>query len=200
MTDSIVPIVEGHSEVEAVPVLMRRLCDEWLKYPLEIGKPVRAKRHQIIKEGELERRVILAMRRPNCRAILLILDADEDCPKDLAPSLLERVKRVAHDKLVSVVLPKCELESWFIGSIESLRGVRGISSEACSPNSPETIRDAKGYLTREMEANRHYVEVDDQPAFAAEFDINQAFNNCRSFKKFYNDFRNIVDSLTSLRR
>ena len=200
MTDSVVSIVEGHSEVDSVPVLMRRLQDKWREYKIEIEKPVRARRYQIIKKGELERRVILAMRRPNCRAILLILDADEDCPKNLAPLLLERAKQVAYDKIVSVVLPKFELESWFVGSIESLRGVRGISSEACSPNSPEAIRDAKGYLTGAMEGSRRYVAVDDQPAFAAEFDIDQAFDNCLSFRKFYNDFRNIVESLTALRK
>lgn len=197
MTDSIVPIVEGHAEVYSMPALMRRLLGEWSKYKLEIGKPVRVPRYQVIKQGELERRVAMAMQRPNCRAVVVILDADDDCPKDFAPELLRRAEQAAQDTLVSVVLPKSEMESWFVGSIESLRGTRGISSEACSPHNPEAIRDAKGYLTRAMEGGRHYVETDDQPAFAEQFDINQAFDNCRSFKKFYNDFRRIVDSLTS---
>jgi len=200
MTDSIVPIVEGQAEVESVRVLMRRLLGEWGKYQLEIGKPVRVKRYQVIKQGELERRVLMAMQRPNCQAIIVILDADDDCPKEFAPELLRRAEQAAYDTLVSVVLPKSELESWFVGSIESLHGIRGISAEACSPSDPENIRDAKGYLTQAMEGSRHYLEVDDQPAFADKFDMTQALNNCRSFKKFYYDFRNIVDSLPSLRR
>ena len=197
MTDSIVPIVEGFAEVESIPVLMRRFLGEWSKYKLEIGKPVRVPRYQVIKQGELERRVAMAMQRPNCQAIVIILDADDDCPKDFAPELLRRAEQAAQDTLVSVVLPKSEMESWFVGSIESLRGTRGISAEACSPHNPEAIRDAKGYLTQAMEGSHRYMEVDDQPALAAKFNINQAFNNCRSFKKFYNDFRRIVDSLTS---
>ncbi len=196
MTDSIVPIVEGQSEVDSVPVLMRRLRDEWGKYQLEIGKPVRVKRYQVIKEGELERRVMMAMQRPNCRAVIVILDADDDCPKDFAPKLLERAKQAAQNTLVSVVLPKSEMESWFVGSIESLRGVCGILDTACSPSDPEAIRDAKGFLTRAMEGSHHYLEVDDQPAFAEKFDLTQALSNCRSFKKFYNDFRRIVCLLT----
>lgn len=200
MPDLIVPIVEGSSEVESVPVLMRRLLTEWGKYHLEIGKPVRVKRHQVIKQDEMEKRVAMARQRADCRAIFVILDADDDCPKNLAPELLERAKQAAQDTLVSVVLPKSELESWFVGSIESLHGIRGISAEACSPSDPENIRDAKGYLTQAMEGSRHYLEVDDQPAFADKFDMTQALNNCRSFKKFYYDFRNIVDSLPSLRR
>lgn len=195
MTASIVPIIEGHAEMESVPVLMRRLKDEWGKHQLEIGKPVRAPRYQVIKEGELERRVTMAMQRPNCRAVVVILDADDDCPKDLAPMLLRRVEQVAQNILVSVVLPKSELESWFIGSIESLHSVRGISDQACSPPDPEAIRDAKGYLTMAMQGQRTYLEVDDQPAFAARFNLTQALSNCRSFRKFYGDFRRIVDSL-----
>ena len=197
MTNLIVPIVEGYAEVDSVPVLMRRLLDEWGKHQLEIGKPVRVRRYQVIKQGELERRVTMAMQRPNCRAVVVILDADDDCPKDFAPELLKRAEQVAQNTLVSVILPKSELESWFVGSIESLRGVRGISDTACSPPDPEAIRDAKGYLTKAMHGQSTYVEVDDQPAFAERFDLTQAYTSCRSFKKFYSDFRRIVDSLTS---
>jgi len=197
MTDSIVPIVEGFAEVESVPTLMRRLLSEWGKYQLEIEKPVRVKRNQVTKPNELERRVIMAMHRPKCRGIVVILDSDDDCPKEFALGLLERAKQIAQSTPVSVVLPKSELESWFVGSMESLRGMRGISSSACSPPAPENIRDAKGYITKAMEGSRRYLEVDDQPAFAERFDLNQAFSKCRSFRKFHNDFRKIVDSLTS---
>jgi hypothetical protein len=193
-TYSIVPIVEGFSEVESVPVLMRRLRDSWGKYDLEIAKPVRVKRYGVIKEGELERRVQMAMTRPNCKAVMVILDADDDCPKDTGMELLKRAKVIAQDTTVSVVLPKSELESWFVGSVESLRGVRSISANACSPNDPETIRGAKEFLTSLME--RHYVETVDQPAFAAKFDMTKALENCRSFRKFHGDFRRIVDSLS----
>lgn len=195
MTYSIVPIVEGHSEVESIPVLMRRLLNEWGKFQLEIEKPVRAKRNQILREGELERRVALAVQRPNCSAIVLVLDADDDCPKVFAPAVLKRLGQAAYGKLVSVVFPKSELESWFVGSIESLRGSRGISSNACSPNNPESIRDAKGHLSKLMEGNRHYLEVDDQPSFAEQFNLDQALSKCRSFRKFYNDLRRIANCL-----
>jgi hypothetical protein len=140
---------------------------------------------------------MMAMQRPNCRAVVVILDADDDCPKDFAPGLLRRAEQAAQHTLVSVVLPKSELESWFVGSIESLHNLRGISNEARSPSNPEAIRDAKGFLTRAMQGTRSYLETDDQPSFAEVFDLTRAFNNCRSFRKFYGDFRRIVDSLTS---
>jgi hypothetical protein len=136
------------------------------------------------------------MMRPNCHAIVVILDADDDCPKDLAPELLNRARNAAQSIPVSVVLPKAELEAWFVGSIESLRGVRGISTSASSPENPETIRDAKGFLTEVMGGDRHYIETTDQTAFIAAFDIDQARRNCRSFRKFYEDFHRIVDTLS----
>ncbi len=196
MTISIVPIVEGQSEVESVPVLIRRLRDGWGIFNLEIGKPVRAKRYQIVKEGELERRVTLAMTRPNCHAIVVVLDADDDCPKELAPQLLNRARSVAQSVPISVVLPKSELESWFVGSIESLRGKHGISVNASSPENPEDIRGAKGFLTNVMERHRHYIETTDQPALAKVFDLDQARRSCRSFRKFYEDLYEIVNTLS----
>ena len=38
---TIQPIVEGHGEVEAVPVLLRRLRDLAQTYPLEVNAPRR---------------------------------------------------------------------------------------------------------------------------------------------------------------
>lgn len=194
-TYSIVPIVEGFSEVESVPVLMRRLLDSWGKYHLGIARAVRVQRYQVVKEGELERRVQMAMTRPSCGAVMVILDADDDCPKDTAIELLHRARRIARDTPVSVVLPKPELESWFVGSIESLRGVNGISANACSPDDPETIRNAKAFLTNTMQ--RRYMPTIDQPALAAGFDLAKALDSCRSFRKFHDDLHRIVDGLSS---
>ncbi len=198
MTYSIVPIVEGHSEVESVPLLIRRLAAEWGEYYFCVEKPVRVKRYQVIKNGELERRIQLALTRHNCKAIIIILDADDDCPRELASDLLMRAKRITSDVVISVVMPKSEFESWFVGSIESIRGYRGISSTAIAPVNPEDIRDAKDFLTNKMTRNNHYLEIDDQPALTANFDMALAYDNCRSFKKFHNDLRKIIAFISSL--
>ena len=198
MTYSIVPIVEGQSEVESVPLLIRRLRDEWGEYGFRVEKPVRVKRYQVIKPGELERRIQLALTRPDCAAIMIILDADDNCPKELGLDLLRRAKRIISDVVVSVVMPKSEFESWFVGSIESLKGFRGISNMALAPVNAEDIRDAKGFLTDQMTENNHYLEVDDQPALASNFDMALAYKNCRSFRKFYNDLHKIIAVVSSL--
>lgn len=109
MRPSIVPIVEGHSEVKSVPVLMRRFLNQHGIYDVVIEKPIRVKRQQVIKEGQLERAIARALLRPNCGAIVIILDADDDCPKELAPSLLKRARKASPSTLVSVVLPQVRI-------------------------------------------------------------------------------------------
>jgi hypothetical protein len=195
-TPVLVPIVEGYSEVESVPVLLRRLLAEWGQYEVAVAKPVRVSRYKVVRPGELERACELARRRSEgCDAILLVLDAEDDCPKELAPALLERARRASADIPAAVVLAKSEFEAWFLGSLESLRGVRGLAEAAVSPDRPEDIRDAKGYLSRQMTGGRTYVEVDDQPALADRFDLQLACQRCLSFDKFVRDVESLVAAL-----
>jgi len=195
-TPVLVPIVEGYSEVESVPVLLRRLLAEWGRYEVAVAKPVRVSRYKVVRPGELERACELARRRPaGCDAILLVLDADDDCPKELAPGLLERARKANADIPAAVVLAKSEFEAWFLGSLESLRGVRGLTEAAVSPERPEDIRDAKGHLSRQMTGGRTYVEVDDQPALADCFDLQSACQRCPSFDKFIRDVESLMAAL-----
>jgi hypothetical protein len=185
MPPLLVPVVEGHAKVAAVPVLLRRLLAASGRPEVAVAQPVRVKRYQVVRPGELERAFELARRtRQGCGAILLLLDADDDCPKELAPALLQRAQAAGAGLPVAVVLAKSELEAWFVGSLESLHGVRGIDATATAPAGPEDIRDAKGYLSRHMAHGRRCVEVDDQPALARRFDPVLARQRCPSFDKF----------------
>jgi len=197
--DVIVPIVEGQAEVESIPVLLRRLLTEWKCYNVEVGKPFRVKRNRVVKAGELERAVALARQRPGCAAILLILDADDDCPKYLGPELKKRLDAVARGLRVGVVLPRAELEAWFLASVESLRGKRGISQRAEGPCDPEEIRDAKGRLANLMDRGYTYVETDDQPALMSLFDFKMANERCRSFRKLLKELSLLAKCTPDLR-
>jgi hypothetical protein len=116
MTPLIVPIVEGQGEVEAVPILLRRVLHSQTAYSVDVRRPIRVKRNQVVKPGELERAIELAALQPNCRAILILLDADDDCPAVLGPELLLRAQAARPDVPCSVVLAKSEFEAWFVGS------------------------------------------------------------------------------------
>ena len=71
MEKSIVPLVEEFSEVESVPILLRRLRDENGLYRINIAKPFRVMRTRVVREGELERALNTALQtRPGCAAFL----------------------------------------------------------------------------------------------------------------------------------
>ncbi len=188
-------IVEGHGDVEAVPILIRRVATNL--YPeLTISTyPTRVPRTKLVKVDSLERTIELTVRRIGKQgAIFIILDSDDDCPAELGPELLQQVVKIRSDLPISVVLAKCEFEAWFLAAAESLRGQRGLKNDLQSPSNPEGIRDAKGWLSRQMEDNRTYDERNDQPAFAARFDFEQA-RNADSFDKCYRDIVRLLCEL-----
>lgn len=194
MHSAIVPIVEGKGEVESIPTLIRRLLQRREEYRITVAKPLRAKRYSIVRERELEREIEFASQaRRGAAGILLVLDADDDSPSELGPQLLHRGSAVTHLPF-RVVLAKRELEAWFLGAKDSLRGFRGIREDAVAPDEPEQIRGAKARLERNM-IERTYVEVDDQPAFAAQMEVDLASERCASFAYFVRSVDALVDDI-----
>ena len=181
----IVAIVEGDGEVEAVPALIRRIHVEVSAgVPLEVGRPVRVPRDRLLKDGELERYLGLAANVAGADGrILVLLDANGDCPADLAPDILRRTRTARPDRRIEVVLAKCEYESWFIATIDSLRGARGIAPDAGVPPDPESIRGAKEWLRGRM--GGRYSPTADQTALTTRFDMASARRRSRSFDKMW---------------
>lgn len=123
--------------------------------------------------------------------ILLLFDADEDCPAKLAPRLLAQAKKVRSDRRFGLTVAKSEYESWFIAGAESIRGQRGLSESLERPENPETIRDAKAWLKRRSRKGA-YSETVDQPALTAVFDMASARKHSASFDKFCRDFERLI--------
>ena len=196
MTVKIGCVVEGKSEVAAVPILIRRVAA--IHYPeLEtvIPRPIRIPRNQVFRIGELERAVGLAYQNISRQgAIFIILDSDDDCPAELGPALLHRVSQVFRNVPIAVVLAKHEFEAWFLAAAESLRGQRGLRNDLNPPDNPERIRGAKEWLSYQMESSRTYSETQDQPALTALFDIEQA-RQTDSFDKCYRDIVWLLEEL-----
>lgn len=182
-------IVEGKGDEEAVPVLLRRIAQEIAPdLELRIDRPIRVPRSKVVKPQELERYMeLLARRLPSPRAFLVLIDADDDCPKQLAADLLARGRKVRPDIAFSVVLAKREFEAWFLAAIESLSSYRGLGDALEAVPDPESIRDAKGRLRHLMVANRTYSETIDQAAMAQRFDMGMARSRSPSFDKLWRD-------------
>lgn len=190
----VVPIVEGEGEVAAVPILLRRLRD-WLapEAQIEVRNPIRVKRDRFLnREDEFSRVLMLAASKARAEGwVLVLLDADDDCPKELAGSIIDRARTVVPHRRISVVLAKREFEAWLIAAVDSLRGRRGLEDHLISPPDPEAIRGAKEWLARRIRSGK-YREVMDQPALTAQFDLQQASSASRSFRKLCKEFSGAV--------
>jgi len=181
----VISIVEGDGEVAAVPVLLRRLAD-WLTPAayIEVLPPIRVRRDRFLnREDEFCRHIQLAAAK--CMPdgwILILLDADDDCPVDVSRKVRLLAEKFVPHRNVSVVMANREYEAWFIASATSLNGRRGFQTiEGDAAADPEAPRNAKGWIRDRMGGS--YGETTDQPALTAVFDLNLARQRSRSFRK-----------------
>ena len=194
----LITIVEGYGEVAAVPVLLRRVLHEKLqRYDVGIEPPIRVPKNKLLKPDELERTVNLAARRTSATdGIIVLVDADDDCPAELAPAMTIRAAQSRPDRRISVVIAKSEFESWFVAAADSLAGYRGLFDGLAAPANAERIRDAKGWLSSNMPTGSTYRETIDQAAFASRINLDKA-RQCPSFDKFMREVRTLAYPSTS---
>jgi hypothetical protein len=191
-------IVEGDGEVRALPILLRRLAAEF--EPLTSVNPlppIRVRRDRFLnKEDEFRRQLLLAAAKSEDDGwILIVLDADDDCPATLGAEILGRARAHVPHRRLSVVLANREFEAWFIAAADSLDGNRGFSVAPDDRTQAESPRDAKAWMRQRMRSGR-YSEMLDQPAFTARFDLQQAYDNSRSFRKLCAEWRTHVSART----
>ncbi|MBC8432679.1 MAG: DUF4276 family protein [Desulfobacterales bacterium] len=176
----IIPIVEGYGEERAVPCLLQR----WLRHRkfhkyFEIPDlAINAKSCGRLKAGYdkvrhigIEHYIIAALRnKPD--AILVVIDADDECinrghGNGLGPELLARAKTVAPNVPLAVVVANREYEAWFLASLTSIRAAGLLPNttrlQFQGPMNPEDPRDCKGLITKLMgcryEATVHQLEL-----------------------------------------
>ena len=176
----IVPIVEGPGDEVAAPVLLRRVLGERLgRYDLEVKRPKKAKgRGRLVKR--LESFLEYARRTPRCAAILVLLDADKDCPKELGARLACRALTTGVGIPIAVVCAKPEYENWFLASDEGF------------PGDVEGFRGAKEWLSHKMPSGLAYKETKDQAALSSAIDIEAAFQGSRSFRRLCSALEELV--------
>ncbi|MDY7579867.1 DUF4276 family protein [Herbaspirillum sp. RTI4] len=190
---SIATIVEGDGEVEAFPILLRRLGD-WLSPEVycNVLPPIRVRRDRFLnKDEEFSRMLQLAASKCGEDGwICVLLDADDDCPAELGPQTLERAKKIVPHRHVSVVLANREYEAWFLAAVSSLQNCRGFFFSE-NFEMVESIRGAKEWLSKGKSGGKYW-EITDQPAFSARMDLQLAHDNSRSFRKLCSEWRKWV--------
>lgn len=177
-------IVEGHGDTTAYPKLISKIAVHHGLAPPIFKNPLRITKSKLLKPGELERAVELATRSmsPTGR-ILIVIDVDDDCPATMGPELLERANRTRAQTLKAVTLAKYEFENWFIAGVSGLIQARLIQPETRRPDDPESIRNAKKWISSRMINRYGYAETLNQAAMASALDIDEVRKYSRSFDK-----------------
>jgi hypothetical protein len=181
------PIVEGHGEVQAVPVLLRKLAALMAIAYVDIGRPIRRTRAELVAKDRLAQAIELARLQPRCSGIFVLFDADDDCPKTLAPPIQKWAGELARGIPAAVVMADREFESWFLHSLPSLPRLR--DSSPCSSD-PERIRDAKGILGERMRTG--YSETADQARMTWATDWASVHKKSRSARKLVKEVRGLL--------
>lgn len=158
-------VVEGHGEVEAVPALLFRVLDHlgrtsaWvvnrqvarLPRSLLVDQSVPGPERPPRPDG-LEKAIGLALAN-KADALVVLVDADDDCPASFGPPGTEIVERRIAGAAVMAVR---EFETWLLLTFPDSR------LRAKAIHAPEAKRDAKGALRRLVPGyapTTHQVEV-----------------------------------------
>jgi Domain of unknown function (DUF4276) len=189
----IASLVEGDGEVEALPVLIRRIVAEIdLAVTPIVPRPFRHPAGSVQKMSGLERALDAVAERSPAHSIVVLLDCDDDCPRELGPRMARRAKQARPDLYISFILAHREYESWFLAAAESLAGKRRLATDLVAPEIPESIRDAKSWLSQHIQGAGRYSPTQDQAALSKWLDLNRARVNSRSFRKFWKEIEGIV--------
>ena len=185
---SLALIVEGHGEVQALPVLLRRL----LPHPMTLlSPPFRMKRGQMRDVKRLQAAVGFAVGRTSKDdAVLIVLDADDDCAVRLGDEVLGHARAAGHDRRVAVVVATREYEAWLVAGASGLAGKRGLPPDLAPPKEPDKLKNPKAWLSERMP--RGYRETLDQPAFSQTMDLGAAAKS-RSFRKLMKEVARLAN-------
>lgn len=182
-------IVEGHGEYEAIRKVLERIWYELLGGDhIEVLRPFRQPQRTLFREEKFKAtvdavKIKLGPDTPEGprKLVLILIDAEEKCPKDLAPRLLTWAREARSDADIACVLPNPMFETWFAAAASSLGGVNDLPADLEVPQDPEGKRLGKGWIKKHLP--RKYSATVDQPRFAAKMDLAVCRANSPSFDK-----------------
>lgn len=192
-------IVEGDGEVAALPTLIQRIiASESPGAFVPVAARLRWPRSRLVTRPYLEQAIRIAAERATpAGAILVLLDADDDCPATLGPQLLDWATTARQDMhgRIAVVLANREYESWFVASADRLGGPDGLRAGVGVPGDSESRRGAKEWLTQNMTRGGRYRPTTHQLLFSQRIAIRETRERSPSFDKLCRDIRRLVEAL-----
>lgn len=214
----LVLLVEGEGDVEAAPILVGRLLNEYSAYDAVFldPHPLRVSSYSKISNndfGEWRRFLQVATKRKNLGGCVLLLDGDGKatvpgqpfCAMQAARRLAAEAQKVGAGRLfsVAIVFACMEFESWLIAGVESLvdgtfadgrKGIPKLTERV--PENPESApRDAKGWFRKVMVG---YKPTRDQAELTRLVDLKAIRNrNMRSFRRMEAAVNDVIAAIRS---
>ena len=184
---TIVPVVEGDGDAAALPELLGRILrDKYNRHDVSVAqgktRVVKAKGRQNL-ERKLDRFLRYAQNKPECGAILILVDADVDCPVTYTEQLSQRCEQIGTRSPVQIVCACRSYESWFLASLETTRGRHGIPDTVTLSGNAEDIPNAKRWLSDQMPNGQAYKATTHQASLSRGIDLDLAQRNSRSFRR-----------------
>ena len=184
---TIVPIVEGDGDVTAFPELLGRILYERCNRHDVIvaqgkGKVVKGNSRTRL-EADIGRYIQHAQNKPECDAIIVLLDSDVDCPVTSAQRLFQECAAVVPKCPVEIVYACRSYESWLLASLDTIKRQNIISDTASFSGNAEDVPSPKRWLSNQMPPGRAYKATTHQPALSKHIDIDLAHKNSRSFRR-----------------
>lgn len=199
----IVPIVEGPGDVTAVPKLLMKILHSLGRWEFQIAPAKNA--HgcgNLTKQNGLERFVELSRSEVDCAAVIILIDADTGCAKEIATGFSKRLAGMGMPCSIATVVAKCEYEAWFLASLPTIAGKEldgrpGIVDGTACDRNVESIVGVKAWLSRKLvgHPNRIYKETVDQAPMTSLIDIALARRNSRSFRRLCHAVEEIVAAI-----
>lgn len=178
----IAPVVEGDGEVQALPVLLRRICSEILgEHHVQIRPPWRVPRDRMQQDVHLGpvARTLSTACRDRRGGILVLFDLDDD--ECALTSALHVRGRFPAEAAVEVVVACREFEAWFLAAAPSLAPHPSLRESPHFDGDPESPRDAKGRLEDLM--IEQYRPTLHQARLASLMSLDVASERSRSFRR-----------------
>ena len=196
---TIVPVVEGDGDAAAFPeLLVRILWGKFNRYDVSVAQgktnvvKANSKDKLVADPGRFLRH---AQRKPGCGAILILVDADNECPVSLAKRLSQLCDEIGTSCPVQIVCTRRSYESWFLASLDTIKGLHGISDTASLSRDAEDVPNPKDWITDQMPDGRTYKETTHQAPFSRVIDLDLAHRNSRSFRRLCHAVEQLLTAL-----
>jgi hypothetical protein len=196
----IVPIVEGFGESEGLPGLLIRILHAqecWDIYP---DKPLNAKGvGNLTAPDGIERFVQSAVLRPDCGAVLVLVDADKQCAVDRSRGFTRRIHAIGSPRPVVIVAAVRMFENWILASAETIQGQQ-LDDGTRLPETLELVNDVEGCggkatVKTWFPPNRPYDEARDQPALTPFINVALVMERSRSFRRLWHAVEEAVEAI-----